>query len=85
MFVTAAASSGPSAIAFGSVMDRGLSVVAAGAGDGVAGAFCVLEAEGAGAAGVVGVCAVTGAGVEGAAVLDWAAGTGFGWAILSFA
>ena len=85
MFATAAARSGPSAIAFASLMDRALSVLAAGAGEGVAGAFCVLEVEGAGAGGAAGVCATVGAGVEGAAVLDWAAGACFGWIVLSFA
>ena len=78
MFATAAARSAPSAIAFVSPTDRRLSVLAAGAGVGVAGAFCVLEAEGAGAGGAAGVCAIAGAGVEGAAELDWAAGAGLG-------
>jgi len=72
-------------MAFVSPTDRRLSMLVAGAGDGVAGAFCVLEVEGAGAGGAAGVCAVAGAGVEGAAVLDWAAGAGFGWTTLSFA
>jgi hypothetical protein len=78
MFATAAARSAPNAIAFESPTDRRLSVLAAGAGDGVVGAFCVVEVEGAGAGGAAGVCTVAGAGVEGAAVLDWAAGAGFG-------
>ena len=47
----------------------------AGAGDGVAGAFCVLD-EGAGAAGATGVWAAAGAGVEGAALLVDAAAFG---------
>jgi hypothetical protein len=47
----------------------------AGAGEGVAGAFCVLD-EGAGAAGAAGVWAAAGAGVEGATLLDDAAAFG---------
>lgn len=44
---------------------------AAGAGDGVDGAFnVVFDVAGAGAAGVVEVCAVAGAGVEGAFEVD---------------
>jgi hypothetical protein len=84
MFATAAARSGPSAIAL-SPTDLRLSVLAAGAGDGVTGGFCVVEVEGTGAGGTAGVCTVAGAGVDGAAVLDWAAGAGFGWTIFSFA
>lgn len=78
MFATAAAPSGPSAMAFESPMDLTLSVLAAGAGDGVVGALCVVEVDGAGAEGTTGVCVMAGAGVEGAAVLDWATGAGFG-------
>jgi hypothetical protein len=50
----------------------------AGAGEGVAGAFCVLD-DGAGAAGAAGVWTRGGAGVEGgAALLEDAAGAAFG-------
>lgn len=64
------------------VNDEGLSKLApdacvAGAGEGVAGAFCVEADDGAGAAGAAGVWTWAGAGVEGAALLDDAA-EGFG-------
>ena len=85
MFAIAAARSGPSAIEFVSPRDRRLSVLVAGAGDGVVGTFCVFEVEGAGAGGAAGVCTLAGAGVEGAAVLDWAAGAGLGYISLSLA
>lgn len=58
MCAIAAARSVPSAIALVSVSDREASLVAAGAGDGVAGAFCVFEIEGAGAAGAAGAAGV---------------------------
>lgn len=48
-----------------------------GAGEGVAGAFCVLD-DGAGAVGAAGVWTRGGAGVEGAALLEDAAGAVFG-------
>ena len=55
IFAIAAARSVPRAIAFVSVSDREGSLVATGAGVGVAGAFCVVVVEGAGAAGAAGV------------------------------
>jgi len=76
MFSIAASRSPPMASAEGS-LKLGPVACVAGAGDGVAGAFCVELDEGAGAAGVAGVWAVAGAGVEGAALLDEPA-TGFG-------
>lgn len=86
MLAIAAARSVPSAIAFVSVRGRELSAASAGAGDGVAGAFCVTEVAGPGAAGAAGVCEVVGAGVEGAAALDWAAeGAGLAWKSSTFA
>lgn len=56
-----------------------------GAGEGVAGAFCVVVLEaGAGAAGAAGVCADTGAGVDGAFEVDnEAAGAGLGFVDVS--
>ena len=55
----------------------------AGAGEGVAGAVVFdVPVEAAGAAGAEGVVDVW-AGVEGAALFDAAAGTGFGWGVIS--
>jgi hypothetical protein len=52
----------------------------AGAGEGVAGAFCEAPNDGAGAAGAAGVWAAAGAGVEGGALLEVPA-EGFGCGI----
>jgi hypothetical protein len=76
MLAMAASRSLPIVRAEGS-LKLGPDACVAGAGDGVAGAFCVEPDECAGAAGGAGVWAAAGAGVEGAALLD-EAGAGFG-------
>lgn len=72
MFAIAASRSPPIVKAEG-LSKRAGSDVCAGAGEGVAGAFCVFADEGAGAAGAAGVWTTAGAGVEGATLLDEAA------------
>jgi hypothetical protein len=78
MLAMAASRSPPMVKAEGS-LKLGPEACVAGAGEGVAGAFCVVADEGAGAAGAAGVCgaAAAGAGVDGGALLDEAA-EGFG-------
>lgn len=75
MLAIAASRSPPMVRAEGSLNWRnGSAACCAGAGEGVAGAFCVVVNEGAGAAGATGVWAAGGgAGVEGAALLEDAA------------
>jgi hypothetical protein len=72
MLATAASRSLPIVRAEGS-LKLGPDACVAGAGEGVAGAFCDAADDGAGAEGAVGVCAAAGAGVEGAALLEDAA------------
>ena len=85
MFATAAAPASPIASADGSLKDRGVSAVVAGAGDGVAGrlldAFEAGAGAGAGAAGATGVEAAAGAGVDGALAEDVAADEAAGGAL----
>ena len=76
MLAMAASRSFPMVKAEGS-LKLGPEACVAGAGEGVAGAFCEAADEGAGAEGAAGVWTGAGAGVEGAALLDVAA-DGFG-------
>lgn len=76
MFATAASRSLPMVRAEGS-LKLGPEACVAGAGEGVAGAFCVVAEDCAGA-GAEGVWAAAGAGVDGTALLDDAA-EGFGY------
>lgn len=66
IFVIAASRCAPRVSAEGSLKSVFPGDDAAGAGDGVEGAFTVVLEAGAGAAGAAGVCADAGAGVEGA-------------------
>jgi hypothetical protein len=79
MLATAASRSLPIVRAEGS-LKLGPVACVAGAGEGVAGAFCEAPDDGAGAAGAAGVWATAGAGVEGTALLDDAA-EAFGYGV----
>jgi hypothetical protein len=72
MFATTASRSLPMVRAEGS-LKLGPDACVAGAGEGVAGAFCDVADEAAGAGGAAGVSATALAGVDGAALLEAAA------------
>ena len=79
MLAIAASRCPPRARAFGSLNSAPSADPAAGAGDGVAGAFEVVLEAGAGAAGAAGVLADAGAGVEGVFEVEDVVGAALGY------